>query len=332
MRNLRPDSENTCRTFKTQKQRWIMNNTEVDLVLTMPIAPAARRSAQTLSQQQSDREKAQRVYLNALAVHAVDLYFQCMEIDTDLAASNIWNPVVQKFMDVADLDVKDIGKLECRWVREGEEGVSIPAEVRSDRIGYVVVEIAQSLEEVKLLGFVKNGDREKVPLSELESIDNLLEYLDELKPANLSQWLHNILDSGWHTAQTLFESKPELQFAFRRNYKTLEMGSSHSANGPVKLGKPLDLEQGEEVLLMVEVTPTNQQDLDISVELSPGRTQTELPEDMELILLDEEGKVLVQARASKTDSLLFKLSAEPGEHFSVKVTFGEISKTERFST
>jgi Protein of unknown function (DUF1822) len=309
-----------------------MNNTEVDLVLTIPIAPAARRSAQTLAHQQSDPKKAKQVYLNALAVHAIDLYFQCMEIDTDLDASNIWNPVIQKFMDIADLDVKGIGKLECRWVSPGEECVSIPAEVRSDRIGYVAVEISQSIEEVKLLGFVKNADREKVPLSELESIDNLLEYLDELKPVNLSQWLHNIIDSSWHTAQTLFESKPELQFAFRRNYKTLEMGSSDSAKGPVKLGKPLDLQQGEEVLLMVEVTPTNQQDLDISVELSPGRTQTELPENMELILLDEEGKVLVQARASKTDSLLFKLSAEPGEHFSVKVAFGEISKTERFST
>ncbi|TAF56252.1 MAG: DUF1822 family protein [Oscillatoriales cyanobacterium] len=157
-----------------------MNNTEVDLVLTIPIAPAAQRSAQTLAQQQSNPKKAKRVYLNALAVHAVNLYFQCMEIDTDLAASDIWNPVVQKFMDVADLDVKGIGKLECRWVSAGEECISIPAEVRSDRIGYIAVEMAESLQDLKLLGFVKNGDREKVPLSELESIDNLLEYLDEL--------------------------------------------------------------------------------------------------------------------------------------------------------
>jgi len=308
-----------------------MSNTEVDFVLTMPIAPAARRTAQTLSQQQNDPQKVKQVYLNALAVHAVNFYFQCMEIETDFPASNIWNPVVQKFMDVADLDVKNIGKLECRWVREGEDFVTIPADVRSDRIGYVAVEIAQSLEEVKLLGFVKKCDREKVPLSELESIDQMLEYLDEIKPANLSQWLHNVFDSGWQTAQTLFASRQELQFAFRRNYKTLEMGNSDGANCPVKLGKPLDLEQGEQVTLMVEVTPTNQQDIDISVELSPGGTQIELPENMELILLDDQGKILVQARANKTDSLLFKFSAEPGEHFSVKVALGDVSKTEKFS-
>lgn len=35
-------------------------------------------------------------------------------------------------MDVADLEVQDIGKLECRWVAPGEDFVTIPAEVRSD--------------------------------------------------------------------------------------------------------------------------------------------------------------------------------------------------------
>ncbi|TAG73767.1 MAG: DUF1822 family protein [Oscillatoriales cyanobacterium] len=284
-----------------------MNNTEVDLVLTIPIAPAAYRSAQTLAQQQ-------------LAVHAVDLYFQCMEIDTDLGASNIWNPVIQKFMDIADLEVKGIGKLECRWVSPGEEGVSIPAEVRSDRIGYVAVEI----------GFVKNGDREKVPLSELESIDNLLEYLDELKPVNLSQWLHNIVGSGWHTAQTLFESKPELQFAFR-SPQVVEKSASADVRVPVKRGKLLNLEWGkEQVALFVELMTTDEPDIDISVEVYPTNGQTNLPNDLQLMVLDDEGEPLMQARANKTENLLFELSGEPGEHFSVKLALGDFSVTENF--
>ncbi|MCC3584438.1 MAG: DUF1822 family protein [Oscillatoriales cyanobacterium] len=307
-----------------------MNNTEVDLVLTIPIAPAAYRSAQTLAQQQSDRGKAKQVYLNALAVHAVDFYFQCMEIDTDLDASNIWNPAIQKFMDIADLDVKGIGKLECRWVSPGEEGVSIPAEVRSDRIGYVAVEIGQSLEEVKLLGFVKNGDREKVPLSDLESIDNLLEYLDELKPVNLSQWLHNIVGSGWHTAQTLFESKPELQFAFR-SPQVVEKSASADVHVPVKRGKLLNLEWGkEQVALFVELMTTDEPDIDISVEVYPTNGQTNLPNDLQLMVLDDEGEPLMQARANKTENLLFELSGEPGEHFSVKLALGDFSVTENF--
>ena len=108
-----------------------------------------------LSEQQTNHKKAKQVYLNALAVHAVNFYFQYLEIETDLAATEIGNPVVQKFMDVADLDVKDIGKLECRWVAPGQDFVSIPAEVRSDRIDYVTVEMTASLQEAKLLGFVQ---------------------------------------------------------------------------------------------------------------------------------------------------------------------------------
>ncbi|MEG4800301.1 DUF1822 family protein [Microcoleus sp. ARI1-B5] len=306
-----------------------MNNTEVDFVLTMPIGRTAHRSAQSLSQQQTEPAKAKQVYMNTLAVHAVDFYFQCLEIETDLAASDIWNPVVQKFMDVADLDVKDIGKLECRWVGPGEDFVSIPADVRSDRIGYIAVEIAQSQKEAKFLGFVKNGDREKVALSELESIENLLEYLHEPKPVKLSQWLHNVFDIGWQTAETLFAAQPRWQASFRSS-KTLEFRSDRDAHFPVKRWKIVDLQQGEKVALAVELMPTDEEDIDISVELVPTTLQTDLPEDVELMVLDDRDKTLVQARASKSDSLLFKLSAEHGETFSVKVVYGDFSQTEVF--
>lgn len=308
-----------------------MNNTEVNSVLTIPIAPAARRSAQTLCQQQTDPKKAKQVYLNALAVHAVDFYFQCLEIDTDLAASGIWNPVVQKFMDVADLDVKDIGKLECRWLGPGEDFVSIPTEVRSDRIGYIAVEMTESLQEVKLLGFVPQTQQEKIAVSELKSLDQLLEYLDELKPVNLSHWLQNVFDSGWHTVQTLFESKPELQFAFR-SPQVLESSASVSGNLPVKRGKLLNLERGkEQVALFVELMTTDEPDIDISVEVYPTNGQKNLPNDLQLMVLDDGGETVMQARASKTENLLFEFTAEPGEHFTVKLALGDFTVTENFS-
>ncbi|PSB26658.1 hypothetical protein C7B69_11400 [filamentous cyanobacterium Phorm 46] len=307
-----------------------MNNTEVNSVLTIPIAPAARRSAQTLFQQQNDPKKAKQVYLNALAVHAVDFYFQCLEIDTDLPASSIWNPVVQKFMDVADLDVKDIGKLECRWVAPGEDFVSIPAEVRSDRIGYIAVEMTESLQEVKLLGFVPQTQQEKIAVSELKSLDQLLEYLDELKPVNLSDWLQNVFDTGWHTVQTLFESKPELQFAFR-SLQALESSPSVTGNRPIKRGKLLSLERGkEQVALFVELMTTDAPDIDISVEVYPTNGQKNLPNDLQLMVLDDEGETLMQAKANKTENLLFELSGEPGEHFTVKLALGDFSVTENF--
>ena len=307
-----------------------MNNTEIDFGLTIPIAPTARRSAQTLSQQQTDPKKAKQVYLNALAVLSVNFYFQCLEIETDLAASGIWNPVVQKFMDIADLDVKDIGKLECRWLGKSEDFVSIPAEVRSDRIGYIAVEMTESLQEVKLLGFVPATKQEKVALSELKSLDQMLEYLDELKPVNLSHWLQNIFDTGWHTVQTLFESKPELQFAFR-SPQVLESSASVTKNRPIKRGKLLSLQRGkEQVALFVELMTTDAPDIDISVEVYPTNGQKNLPNDLQLMVLDDAGETLMQARANKTENLLFELSGEPGEHFTVKLALGDVSVAENF--
>ena len=308
-----------------------MNNTPIDFVWTIPIAPAAHHSAQTLSQQQRDSKKAKQVYLNALAVHAVDFYFQCMEIETDLAASDIWNPVVQKFMDVADLDVKNIGKFECRWMREGEDFVSIPTEVRSDRIGYIAVEIAQSLQEAKLLGFVPTADREQIPVTELKSIDQLLDYLDRLKPVNLSQWLQNVFDTGWQTAQTLFESKPELQFAFR-SPQVLESHASVSKTLPVKRGKLLNLERGkEQVALFVGLMTTDEPDIDISIEVYPTNGQTNLPSDLQLMVIDGGGETVMQAKANKTEKLIFELKAEPGEYFSIKLALDDFSITEKFA-
>ncbi|MBE9096500.1 DUF1822 family protein [Tychonema sp. LEGE 07203] len=315
-----------------------MNNAEVDFVLTIPIAPAAHLNAQTLSQQQTDPKKAKQVYLNAVVVQAVNFYFQCMEIETDLAASSIWHPVVQKFMDVADLDLKNIGKLECRPVSPGEDFVAIPAEVRSDRIGCVAVEIVPSQQEVKLLGFVKKGSRAKFPISELEPIENLLEYLDrlktehfdELKPVHLSQWLHNVFDIGWQTAEQLFESKPELQFAFRST-QLLENSALANVRLPVKRGKSINLEWGkEQVALFVELTAHQKSEIDISVEVCPTKNQTFLPNNLQLMVLDEQGETLMQARANSTENLLFELIGEPGEYFTVKLVLGDFSVTEQF--
>lgn len=307
-----------------------MNNTAVDFVLTIPIGSSAHRSAQELCQQQTNPDTAKQVYLNALAVHAVNFYFQCLEIETDLAASDIWNPAVQRFMNVADLDVKNIGKLECRWVAPGEDFVSIPAEVRSDRIGYVVVEMAESLKEAKLLGFVENADREQVAVSELESIENLLKYLDTFQPVNLSQWFYNVVEPAWETMENLFDSGPKLQWAFR-SPQVLETPASKSATLAPKRGKILNLERGEErVALVVGLSKTDESEIDISVEVYPTNGQKNLPHDLQLMILDEEGETLMQARANKTDNLLFEFNGEPGEHFSVKVVLGDFSVTENF--
>ena len=93
----------------------------------------------------------------------------------------------------------------------------------------------------------------------------------------------------------------------------------------------LSLERGkEQVALFVELMTTDAPDIDISVEVYPTNGQKNLPNDLQLMVLDDAGETLMQARANKTENLLFELSGEPGEHFTVKLALGDVSVAENF--
>jgi hypothetical protein len=48
------------------------------------------------------------------------------------------------------------------------------------------------------------------------------------------------------------------------------------------------------------------------------------------MVLDEQGKSVLQAEAGNSESIEFQFSGEPGESFSVKVALGDFSITEEF--
>lgn len=89
-----------------------------------------------------------------------------MGFETDLEGSDSWNPLQQTLLDVADLDVKKLGKLECRPVLEGTQVIYVPPEVDSNRIGYLGVQISNSFREATLLGFVKKVSKDGATIME----------------------------------------------------------------------------------------------------------------------------------------------------------------------
>jgi hypothetical protein len=48
------------------------------------------------------------------------------------------------------------------------------------------------------------------------------------------------------------------------------------------------------------------------------------------MVLDEQGKSVLQAEAGNSEGLEFQFRGEPGESFSVKVTLGNLSITQEF--
>jgi hypothetical protein len=305
-----------------------MNSTKDYLTFTVPLTLKAHQLAQQFHERQSNPKKAKQVYLNTLAVYAVNFYFKCLGIETDLKASDSWNLVMQTLANAADLEVKELGKLECRPVLPEAKVCQVPPEVISNRIGYVAVRLDQSLTEATLLGFVPTVATEEFPLSQLKSLEDLPEHLSQIKQpqpvkegVQLGQWLHNVFDAGWEAVEAFFEPPTELAFRFR---------SSCQTHG-VKAGKRLSMERvGEQVNLFIGLKPTADSEMDISVEVYPADGKTHLPQDLQLMVLDEKGEAVMQAQSRSTKNIQLKFSGEPGESFGIKVALGDVSITEAF--
>lgn len=305
-----------------------------ELNFTVPITSNFRKIAERFRQQQASPEKGEQVYWNTLAVLAVDFYCQCMGIETDLEGRDSWSPIVQALADVADLNLKKLGKLECRWVASQSQLVEVPAEVWKYRIGYIAVQLSPKMDELILVGFLNKVDKEEVPLQEWRSLDEFLEHLSLIPPKiHLSQWLHGILDAGWETASALESLLWQPQFAFRSRFR------QPPADGPSKLFKNMgvmgsrliSLEQaGEQIAIFVGLTPTGKPEIDIFVELYPVKPQNYLPQDLRLSVINEEGESVMNTIAKSSKNIQLEFSGYPGEQFSVQLTLGNLSILDRY--
>ena len=307
-----------------------------DLSIPMAITQEARRVAQKFAQEQPTPPKAEQVYFNTLAVCMVNNYLRILGIPTNLTAGDSWDPVVRLAFDVADLEVTGLGRLECRPLKSGtrkaelihpSEVCYIPPEVQSDRIGYVAVSLDDEQQEATLLGFVKTVATSELRLSELQSMDQLLEYLAQLKSSlkpkssvALSQWLEGIFEAGWQVVKEALLGTPEAQLAFR--------GRSES----VKCSKLIELgRSGQRVELIVTLISADEPKMDMMVEVHPPEGQTYLPRHLGVMLLDEEGEKVMEAQGrDENQNIQFELSGEVGDYFSVKVALDDVSVTEDF--
>ncbi|MBL1208301.1 DUF1822 family protein, partial [Geminocystis sp. GBBB08] len=144
--------------------------------LNLPLTKNDRSIAEKIANQFNDfPQKKPRILENILAVCAVKRYLEFLDIATDIKKSYSFNLIYQLIENVADLYLSDIGRLECRPVKAGEDFCYIPAETWYDRIGYVAVELSPDYSSAKLLGFVEEVTVEKLPLQKLNPFDDLLD-------------------------------------------------------------------------------------------------------------------------------------------------------------
>jgi hypothetical protein len=163
-----------------------MVNSMDTYLLEIPLEQTARNLALQFASEQANPQKGKRVYFNTLAVWAVNYFLEWMELETDIDGGDSWNPAMRALLDVADLVLPGIGKIECCPVMLGETAISLP-EVRENRIAYLAVQFAEPFDKVKLLGFIPAveilDETEEISLTNLKPIEELLDYLDRIELA-----------------------------------------------------------------------------------------------------------------------------------------------------
>ena len=309
------------------------------LVFKVPIGIAAHNQARQFSLYQANPEKAKQVYLNTLTVWSVKTYLNSLGWQASLETSDSWNPMLQSLMDVADLDIPNCGKLECRGMTLENGWVDIPVEVWSERIGYIIAELNPSLKEAKLLGFVARLNRGKVFLPQLQSLEELPAYLAHRrqqlilpKPIHLSKWLEGIFELSWQQLNQSF--LPPVAFSFRSSYQlSVARENSLSNDASVTRVKLIELDSisnSSQIALILNIRDRQEAEIEISVKVCPTYICTHLPHGLEVMILDEEEKPVMQAQAKKTESIEFRFSGEREEKFSIKASLNNFSKVETF--
>lgn len=327
---------NPTTLYKPNPQTPIMNFSLEPVTFSVPLALAAHSQANRFRQHQTNPQKGKQVYLNTLAVYAVNFYLQCLGFETELETSDSWNPSLQTLMDTADLTIKSYGKIECRPVLPQTSTVCIPPEVWEGRISYLAVRLNESLREATLLGFTPSVQMREFPLRQLQDLDKLGRYLQSLRPfsvvpesVHLSQWLENVFEAGWQTIDALLGGDTE-NFALAFRSGTIE-------RQPIIQGaKRIDwgVEVGDRsVILLIELQTEENDRLGIRVQLHPQLGDLSLPADVTLVLLSSSGETLREVTSQSGDHFiqLPRFKCDRGDTFSICTRWKNISLRQDFT-
>lgn len=295
------------------------------LTFTVPLSGADFKLAQKFSCEQKDADKSKQVFLNTLAVLAVNFYCQCLKVETNLEESTIGHYNRRILMDSADLKIDVLGKLECRPVLPNENICYVPSEVWSDRVGYVVVEIDEEAKKAILFGFVEQIETNELPLAQLPDIDNLL---DLLLLAKNKQFLERIFAKNWNedeSAKILKDKQESFVCLDNPALPTIDK----SITSPLYKAKYITLKR-RTFILFVRITPTKEGKFQLLVEVESDRGE-KIPSDLNLKLLSLSDQTL-KANPTKGDHYIsLEYTLQLGESFQIQVKRAEESHTEQFS-
>jgi Protein of unknown function (DUF1822) len=300
-----------------------MPHIEESLKFTITLASDASEIARAATKGISNLIKAQQIYRNTLAIYAVDYYLRCLGFVTDWQHSDSHNPVLMRLMNVADLQVEHVGRLECIPVMPDWEECDIPPESERERVGYIPVELNQTLTEATILGLSKQKHG-RISLDRLLNIEELVEYLTNLEQptiVKLGQWLDSKIDTGWETLDRLLSPAQLRLCRSISDRQTVIRGHSIFDNNDRETS-PLNL--------VVQVNAiADSAAVDILIQVYPVDRQ-ELPNGVKLTVTDDSAQTAIVTSQAGDNWIQLDFTANLGEEFKLVVSLNDTETIERF--
>jgi hypothetical protein len=317
-----------------------MNNYNLDK-FTVNLDRSAHEWAGRFAAAQTSAAKGQKIYLNTLAVCAVRQYLSCVcQLELDLSQGDSWQVELQSIMDVADLVIPNVGKLECLPVLPNTTEILLSPESIDDRIGYVMVQFSQQLTSVELLGFVAKPEGETLSLSQLQSLDALIDLIYTHRLNNLSEFLAGMLGIGWESIGNLIEidattTAESREFALRNTIVSVPSNASYDSIRDFTAGKMINLHAqlaSIPLLLLIGLNQESDDRIKVKIRLHSGGGVPVLPANIKLALQSASGELLSQVEYPTAMNFIqlqsFKL--QPGTEFQIQIVLDSDVVTESF--
>ena len=300
--------------------------------LSVPLGREAHRYAGMFAAQQATPEKGKQVYLNTLAVYAVDSYLKWLSIPTSLARSDCWNPSLRATFNVADLVLPNVGKLECCPILPGQDTLVFSPELspedEDNRICYIGVRFREELDRVELLGFIPaakvvSQPSISMPILELQSLDKLIDEIHRHQPVKLRQWFAGMFREEWQPVEGLLAT----------NFRKLSNTQLQPVETSISRGKFINWKldgKKQSIILTVKISEKSPEEIDIRLRFYPSIEMVRLPVGLVVTVLDEFGTLCMEAQTKDEDWLELDCTCQAEEIFSVCMSWEDRKIVERF--
>jgi Protein of unknown function (DUF1822) len=320
----------------------------MNLPIKVDIEQSTHQTANRFAVRQANAMKGKQVYLNTLAVLSVHTYLSWIGIESALDQSDSWQPGMTALMNIADLYLPGIGKLECLPVLPGNGVLNIPETVRlDDRIGYIAVKFEQDLNQATLLGFIAAevgpADPDEVALDRLKPLEDLVKHIQWLKFGKLvavRRFLEGEYSPGWTEPEEIRRLKERISIERSGRKRSSTSNTLRSLldnsqtpdriSGGNKIIPQLLGNQALEVQIRLSDLGDDQFMIDIKL-LHSAESKLSLSEGTELNILDESGTVVMKEQVEQGEKwIVHRFTLALNERFSIEIISEAEHYTENF--